>query len=105
MDVKWSDPLHSIDIVGGPLLDLLLSLPKVLIFCELTSIDCHLDDLTVGLEPLEHIYVDVPTIVHILVVLVQLLTFPLSEQDLVAQCLRGRHTVELLLDGSPRVLW
>jgi hypothetical protein len=97
--------LHLVDIERSFFMDFLLTFRKVLILSQFSWIDCHFDDLTIGLELFEDINIDITSIIDICIVLVELGLFPLTKQDFIVESRLCRHSVISLLYRLPPVFW
>ena len=105
MHIEWFYILQLIDEKFGLLLNLLFILLEVFILAELLRIDHCFNELTILLESLEDIQVDIALVVDVPEVFIHLLALPFFQEDLIVHnCHRG-HSVECLLDRSPVVLW
>ena len=96
--------LEPIDVLHGLLLDLSFRLPEVLVLGQVTRINCHLNDLSVGLELPEDVHVELAAIVDVLQVFVLLFGLPLAKGHLFLQDLLGRNPIVSLLNGPPLLL-
>ena len=87
------------------ILDFMFTYPEFAIFREILSINCHFDNLSICLEPLENIYIKVFSIVNMCKIFPLLLRFPFTEQYLVIKDALGRYSIKLLLYWLPCMLW
>ena len=87
---------------NSSLLNVLLGLPEIVIFCQILRIDSHLNDFTILLELAEHVNIDVAPIIDVFVVFVLSINLPISKQNSVFKNVLRRDLVVSFLNGSPR---
>ena len=101
MEIEGLQRLQFIDVLHSALLDFLLGPPEIGIFCQILSVNSHLNDFTILLQLSEDVNIDLSSIVDESVILVLLFDLPISEQDPIFQNVLRWDLVVSFLNRSP----
>lgn len=101
MIVKCAELLELPHMVCCSLMDRCFLLPEVSVFSQLFVVADELDDVSLGLHPIENVLLNEPLVIDILIMLLFFFPLPLFEERLMIQDVLTWGLVHVFMERAP----